>query len=349
MALESDGSTERKKPTDRRHWVVIDRVDLIRLSAVLLVFAALSGVLLFPFPMSSRFWNALFDLSHAPSFCVVVLILVILLDPTFLLKNKEHKVVVGMTNYLLFVMSGLVALFGAGLELVQVLVGRSPSIGDALANALGAVAACLIILSIRSGSRLCRLKRLVPSLALLIAPSINPILEIVEVYRASRELPRIASFERPREVLGWNTRTALLTQSTEWAADGKHSMKIQSIPATRYTSAVMNWPPADWRGYSGLELTLWNPQDKELRVLIHVADMQHTQTGFEPSDRLRLEVVVSAHAEKTVFVASSDVESAPANRSADLSQIAFLNVSFASKNDFQVFVDDLKLVPLSEK
>lgn len=170
-----------------------------------------------------------------------------------------------------------------------------------------------------------------------------------EAYLQAQQFPLIASFERSRELRGWESRTALLTQTSEWATDGRLSLKIQSINHSHFMNASMVWPPKDWTGYDALQLTLRNPQPFEIQVSVNVGDRQHIEHGFDPKDRFHREFVVGSNSESVIRIPKEDVQSAPEGRTADLTQIAFVNVVFGKKSDLIVFLDGVQLVHSAEK
>lgn len=320
-----------------------------RVFLVLLGLVVLSGVLLFPFPMSSRAWNAAFDLAHAPSFFVAVVVLAAILDPTWIWTAATIAPLVKLNSARLLAIAIGVAAVGAGYELAQAAVGRSPTIADAMANSAGAMSASLLLSCFRRVSNKWRLIFLATGFGLLLLPAIHPLLEFQEAWRAEGEFPLIASFERPRELQGWSTGTAKLERSSEWSSHGSHSLKIESLKTNRQTNAFMNWPPKDWTNCDHLEMTFRNPNSSDVTVSVHVADLQHTQTGYAPTDRFRREFVIPADSQRTIQIPSQDVLSAPETRSADLTQIMFLNVVINKNNDLIVFLDGLKMENSAEK
>lgn len=106
----------------------------LRFLIVIMGLIVLCGILLFPFPMNSFAWNATFDLAHGPSFFLAVASFALLLDPTLVLKNSNAAPVVRLSPERLIILALIVVVFGAGCEIAQASVGRSPSLNDALAN-----------------------------------------------------------------------------------------------------------------------------------------------------------------------------------------------------------------------
>jgi hypothetical protein len=320
----------------------------LRMIIVMLGLFVLCGVLLFPFPMSSFAWNAAFDLAHAPSFFFAVVAFALLLDPTLVLSNSNTAPVVRLSPERVVLLALIVVVVGAGCEIAQASIGRSPSLSDALANCAGAVAACLLLSSIRVSRFKWRAILIPGGLVLLLMPSVNPIQELREAYLQQQQFPLIASFERARELRGWESSTARLTQTSEWASDGSHSLKIQSMNNSRLMNALMIWPPKNWTGFDALQLTLRNPQSFDIRVSVNVGDRQHTEAGFEPQDRFRRDFLVGPNSELIIRIPKVDVQSAPVGRNADLTQIALVNVVLEKKNDLIFFLDGVQLVNSAE-
>lgn len=309
-----------------------------------IILGVLCGVLLFPFPMDGRIWKACFDLAHAPSFFLAVFGLAVLLDPSLIIRNTTISRVVPMTPLRLTMLSGTVAILGAACEVGQTFVGRSATIADALANSAGAISACLMLWGFGSRGLGKRVLYVGAASALLLLPAGEPLVEIREALISRNEFPLISSFERPQELQGWHSISATLSRSAEWASTGTHSLKIESSRSSNAMNADMEWPPSDWSGFEAFEMTVRNPQPFHVSLTLHVGDLLHTETGFEPTDRFRRQFSIPSESELVIRVPISEIQSAPEKRPMDLSQVAFLNVSIRKKNDLIVFLDGLKLL-----
>ncbi len=319
-----------------------------RIWSVPVLFMVLAGALLTPFPMSGRGWNACFDLAHAPSFFLAAITLAVLLDPHFILGIPSRPLIaLSLTRFL--ALSIMITALGAVLEVGQAFVGRSMSVGDAISNTAGVSSAALLVFAAKvfRGGR--RVLAILLAIALIVMPSVSPVLELREVAAAKKEFPLIASFERPREVLGWDSITAELTQSDEWASNGSHSLRICRKGNHRIANAVMMWPPEDWGNYEFFELQVRNAGPEDIRMHLHVGDLQHILTGHEPSDRFHREFVLPANTVTPISVSIADVENSPTTRKLNMQTVSFVNVVFEKKNDLIVFLDELKLTTSKEK
>ncbi|MFN9719645.1 MAG: hypothetical protein ACK58L_13175 [Planctomycetota bacterium] len=303
---------------------------------------ALGGALLFPFPMQGRGWNAVFDIAHAPSFFLATLALAMLLDPTFTI-GIPARALVTLSPRRFLAIAILVALLGAVFELAQRFVGRSMSVSDAMANSAGALSAALLVCSRRQSGRSRRMLFVSASATLLMMPLVEPILELQEVIRARKEFPLIASFERDRELKPWQSFTADLTRSDEWASSGNFSLKMLPVGNQAFMNVLMAWPPGNWSEYHSLKFHVRNAGSETVKMQLHLGDWQHTQTGYEPGDRFRREFLLPPQEATPISISIREIERGSGGRLLNMRSVSFLNVVFEKKNDLVVFIDDLKL------
>ncbi len=297
---------------------------------VCLLAALAVGVLLtVPVPSRGREVHALLDLAHAPTFGVLALI--VLAAGRGRLPRSPRRAVLAAW--------AAVALFGGVMERAQALSGRHPSGHDALANALGAAAFLAFAAARSAPTRGRRLARVVAGSALLIVPSAPPLLTLADVGWQARDLPRLASFERPTELSRWDFGDCRAARSRAHATDGAWSLRLELGPGP-YPSATLTWPPRDWSGHDALTFDADLSPGPPLALVVKVEDMA---PGRRAGDRFERVVRLRPGAQRVRFELS-DVANAPAGRPLDLRRVGRLQFFAVDLRSPRVlYIDDVRL------
>lgn len=301
--------------------------------------------LVFPFPMEGRLWGELFDLAHAPVFCGTLLLIVGLCDPTAIGLSKRHAILLPMTAGRVLIVAGVLITAGAVAELLQALVGRSASISDVAANAVGLVAGLFWVLRCRSTPITTGRKYTFAAAALLLSVSVSPLLDAWDCLLQIRSFPMLASFERPREFRNWKAHSATLTQSQAWATEGKHCARLQ-LEAGNYPGMLMTWFERDWSNHSHIHLDLKNLEGFDLQLVLKLHDHQHVANDYADDDRFHEMILVPANAHISVSIPLSSIQDAPAARKMDLDQMWTIDLfAVQLKKPASLLVDALRLEP----
>jgi|688.fasta_scaffold283443_2 hypothetical protein len=301
-------------------------------------------VLVFPFPMSGRHWNAVFDLAHAPAFFLIFLLVVGVLDPASIGFSKSRLTLLRLPPLQLILLSGLLFLGGVACEIAQKFVHRHPSVGDIIANSLGLFAGVLYCLSRQSVAHVFRVTLLILAILVIALPCSAPVQELVECVRQRREFPLLSSFERPRELVAWTVHGARFRISNDWASHGSGSMRIESSGA-HDPGALMVWPIPDWSQYSLLQFTVFNPDQTSFVVGVTISDDEHVRRLWEPSDRFNWSIELGPNETKQVSIDLKDVAVAPVSRRMDMTKISNLNIYLQNPpTDATFHVDGVQLL-----
>lgn len=306
-------------------------------------FLLLAG-LIFPFPMSGRHWNAIFNIAHAPSFLLLFLVIAGILDPKSIGFRPEATVILALSPRRLALLSGTLFLAGVAGELVQKFVDRHPSVEDIVANCAGLLAGMLYCLSLQVREQQYRLGLKALALASIACPCIVPLQELVECYRQRSEFPLLASFERPAELAAWAPHGAILTCDKTWSSQGLQSMCLESN-RERDPGAVMIWPVPKWSDYSTLQFELFNPQSQPMVVGVTISDAQHALHLWEPSDRFNMNFELLPLEVRTVAIKLLEVERSPVSRKMDMTHVSNLNIFVQNPPlGSKLFVDSIQLL-----
>lgn len=307
------------------------------------VLGLLTG-LVFPFPMTGRYWNTVFDLAHAPAFFLIFLLVAGFLDPASIGFSGTSRALLHLTPWRLLLISGLLFFGGVTCEIAQKFVDRHPSIDDIIANSFGLMAGTLYCLSLRARHRWYHLAGIPLATLILIYPSITHVQGLVECVRQRQEFPLLASFERSLELSAWTPHGATVTRDMAWASMGSQSMRIESF-GDGQPGAVMVWPVPDWSDYSTLKFDLFNPEASAVTVGVTISDEHHVQHLWEPSDRFNWSVKLMPKEVRRIAIELQDVASSPATRSMDLTRVSNLNIFMQnSPQGSKLYVDGILLL-----
>ena len=304
-------------------------------------------LLLMPMPQLGRTGRTLSDLLHTPCFAILAAIIYAAVCKLM----SRNCALVAICCWV--VLAG----FGFASEAAQQLVGRSDSLHDALANVLGITAGMLIV----AGRRVLVgwQKHLARTAALiLIAAGLSyPVLVLYDIFRAHRDFPQLATFERTLEFWRWTPHDACFERSERYATEGTRSGRLDLYPA-QYPGVVLTLPDKDWSTFERLKLDItWaGAQDdvkddgtddvaqlksiSPLQLIVKITDLQHNQ---EHDDRFHkhLQLTPGKH---TIEIPLSEVLYSPRDRRMNLSAINLLQI-FARelKQPTTVYLDNIYL------
>ena len=296
-----------------------------RVGLMLLLMAMVVGALVFPFPMEGRLWGEIFNLAHAPVFCVTLLLLVGLPDPSAVGLSSQFVTVVPITFRRASTIAGALMTVGIVCEYLQRFAGRNPSIADLMANTTGIVAGILWIWFCTSTLSGNRIRQACLPLLLLLAISLPTLFQIEDCVQQIGTFPQIASFERRFELDGWAPNHAEIRATNAWSTEGEQSLEVALLPAT-YSGTMMLWFERDWSSYRFLNLDFQNPGTAPLTIVVKLHDREHRRRGFPDGDHFYQVAELHPESEATVRVRLDDVRVALTERDMDLQQMAVIEI-----------------------
>lgn len=315
----------------------------LRRALLVAVFALVMGTgLLFPFPVSGRFWNEFFNLAHAPAFFLLTVVAAGVLDPGCIGLSADRVRLIRVTPMRAAVLGGCAVAIGAGGELLQQFFRRSASVGDAVANGMGALAAFLWIVSF-SRSHSNRMFAKIGCGSLLIAGMWNPVAELYDLSQQHQEFPMLSSLERSRELSIWAPVAAELERTDKWATDGDYSLGVR-LTTGAFSGASLDQPIRDWRGYEFLQFDLQNASDHDLSLNVKVVDREHADHDFSWGDRFLMTREVPAGGNISVRIPLAEIAAAPRTRRMDLSAIESLEIYVSDlQTEAEFLIDNVRL------
>lgn len=333
----SESSVASEPPSPALRKTIIRRA----LMAVGLLATVAFG-LVFPFPFEGRLSGQIFDLAHAPVFCVALLCLVGFCDPPAVGLPRRFTTILPMKIGRVVAITVAVLIAGIVGEYSQKFAGRNASWGDVAANSAGLLAALGWIAS-QAVAGVRRKILVLAALSLLVAVSVNPLRNIWDSIQQIRSFPMLSSFERSRSTGSWAGYRADLERSTEWSSHGDYSLKATLSPDEN-SGVAMVWFKRDWRDLTSLHLDLMNPNDEPLTLIVKVLDEYHTRNGFQHSDRFTRRYVVTPGDTANVKINMADIEAAPVSRKMNLKWVWAIEIFSPDVKVSKVFfVDNVRL------
>lgn len=262
--------------------------------------------LLMPLPGSDRIKNDIADLLHYPSFFAL----------TFGLLWMARRAFAVRPGVTLTIALAVIAL-GAALEWAQSFFGRSSSLHDMIANAVGGSAAALIELT-RHRSSLQRRVTYVICLVGLLVVSYMPIRSLMDIYRERRYPERVGYFVDRYELHRWFFHAAQVRIRHEPdAAIAGNTLQIRFRPDP-FPAAQLQHPTRDWTDYRLLRFRISRPRDDEptsnttapLAIRVLIRDYRHhpDESGEEKYAYYETILRLSPGEYQTVEIPVSEIE-----------------------------------------
>lgn len=247
-------------------------------------------------------------------------------------------------------------ILGSLVELAQSRIGRLPDAGDVARDLLGTLLALAFRMKPAAGEMGWGRRFLQIAAGLMLVAACVPLaIALLDEYRAASSFPQLGSFETTTELGRWNG-SAARTLSGEVFRDGRRSLEI-SLTCDTYSGVGLKYFPRDWRGYSALEFSVFNPGPTPLALTCRVNDRTHTTARQRYSDRFNRRFTIKP-GWNDIAIALEEIRRAPLTRPMDLSRIDGLGLfSVRLPTPVTVYLDRVRLVkaagakggPVSEK
>lgn len=300
--------------------------------------------LVMPVPFQGRVAVATGDLAHAPLFGGIALILLWLLErfrPVAALPFREW---VGRSVLVFLILFA----FGAGMELVQNVMGRHAAFHDAVANGLGILAAILCFWAWQLSRRKTK-SRWIPRSMFLAAGFLlaiawwTPAAILWDVAKVRRDFPMLASFESEIELQRFFFRDCRPRLTRRDATDQRYAMEITFAP-TSYPAATLFEMQPDWSGAEKLELDVVLDESysgESVEFMVKVVDSHHSDDHADTfRQSFRLKRGIPTHIE----IDREDLVSGPDTRPLDLSSIRYVDLLVLMPGEnTKIRVDSLRL------
>jgi len=232
-----------------------------------------------------------------------------------------------------------VAVIGLGIEGAQVFLGRNGDFSDLLRDLVGTVLALAFLgpygirqaASARLGLR--------SFAVVLLLWAVSPLaIAVADEISAAKAFPVLADFETPFQLSRWESDVVLSVEG-DTVREGTGALRVP-LSTARYSKASLEYFPGDWRDAATLCASVFNPDSDSLELNLRVHDEWHDQRYSDRFNR----VFTFAPGWNDLVVPISDIESAPRDRSMDLSRIAglsFFTVELPKPRT--IYIDEVEL------
>ncbi|ARN74350.1 hypothetical protein [Oceanicoccus sagamiensis] len=238
------------------------------------------------------------------------------------------------------------AILGIAIEWIQNGIGRQLDLYDLGRNFLGAaIALCwwspLIQTSQRSLLWISRTIAIGLVLSqLLILSSI-----ILDEWRVNRGQPVLSQFDTSLEISRWKTNDKAVLVSSP-VKEGQYALQVK-LGTEQYSGVSLDYFFRDWRDYQALRLSIFNPDDSELAIVIRINDQRHLQAEQAYSDRFNRNIILQPGWNSVVF--SVDViEDEPEGRAMDITAIESIGIFTVALSEPKILtIDSVRLLKTS--
>lgn len=288
----------------------------IRPLAVAVIGILLAAVVFAPVPGRTLAMETLHDFAHGPIFGCIALLLLCCIRGHARLGTVRVWV-----QYLLAFAATVV--FGGLSELAQIPAARDASWFDLRSDALGAAAFLAIFAAIdRRLGKAVRPGAVLLGVGLLAIHATPLARATTEYLRRDRAFPVLLDFTQRLDgyflVPQW-AHLDLHAMPPRWARQpGESTLRVR-FDAGPWPGVDFSEPGPDWHEYRNLALDVTNPTDSELLVVLRVHDVHH---NYQYADRFNRTLAVPPQTRSVLRVPIADIQSAPAGRPMDLTQIA---------------------------
>ena len=283
---------------------------------ILGVFLAIGSVLLFvggPDYYSSRSFKHFWDIGHIVYFMLF----------TGLLTRWRFVARMPLSGQWASMLL-ITLLSGALIEVLQHGTARTPDSWDVLRDVTGSLVA-LVFGYPGSGLRPAALRHSlrVAVLTLLLIQLWPVTRSLVDEAIARHQFPVLSDFETPFEIDRWTGNAGLSVLGMPSISRGK-LLKL-ALTTDRYSGATLNHFDGDWRSFTTLNISLYNPDVKPLGITCRIHDVQHTDGNEEYADRFNRRFLLK-QGWNQLEIDLHAVEESPAGRHMDMSRIRGLQL-----------------------
>jgi len=311
---------------------------LILLALTPLFFTTISG---YQTALEKRLW----DLGHLPFF--------MLLSFAFLPYVKQKMEVSKRPVFVVFKFIVSIFILAAGVEVAQLMVGRTASFSDLRKDTLGIIITFQVYLLFNGIiDKRWRLSYVLTILWCLF--ELYPLSEaVLDRWRMGKSMPNLANFETEAELLRWSEGSyerlpsEVLTFTESFASHPKkinnHVLKI-ALNTKRYTGIVGAGLFRDWSEYRVLQFDIYNPNDYPLRLNVKVEDAPAMSGEMVYHDRFN-GIYKLLPGSNRIHVSLDEIANAPRERKMDLSAIHRLSFFFSRLPESSfIYLDNVMLV-----
>ena len=202
--------------------------------------------------------------------------------------------------------------------------GRSVDVEDVLRNQVGCLLACAFFIRPRPFARMATQRMFQGVAALLLVVMAWPLTRsLIDEHLAARQFPVLADFETPFEHSRWNSSDQL-QEERAIVRHGKKSVRVQ-LSTNRFSGIGLFFFPSDWRGYTTLHCSVYNPEPTRFVLHGRIHDTHHKKNDKAFHDRFNQQFIVEP-GWNDLEISLDKVRDAPKDRAMDMANIEGFNL-----------------------
>jgi hypothetical protein len=224
----------------------------------------------------------------------------------------------------IFIIMSVGLLVGGIIELIQPYFGPTARWRDLGVDLVGALLGIMFLAPARRGlsRRVLTLAQIAVVAAAVMVFS-GPVVTIWDMRQASKQFPVLGDFETRFETKRWSSGEI----DKGIARHGESSLRVP-LPVKTYSGTTLKRSFGDWRGYSTLSFSIYNPDPAPLLITVSIRDQEHFRRGGEFNDRFN-RIFTMEQGWNDISIPIADIEEAPAARklgSDHLSEVVIFTV-----------------------
>ncbi|OUS09366.1 hypothetical protein A9Q90_03385 [Gammaproteobacteria bacterium 54_18_T64] len=243
------------------------------------------------------------------------------------------------------ILTNIVALgLGAGIEYLQLQLGRSFSCADIVNDVIGANLGLLVLALYKT--RVKGLERLTIQLGfiLMLGLGLRDVeLQLWDEWAMRSDFPVLANFETSIQLQRWEFANVVARRSQQFSRSDSYSLEAQFLNGD-YPSISLNHLIGDWSGLQFLHLSVYSVSEQITSFELEVFDRQYRLNGFHFDDKFNTPLAI-APGWNFINIPLQVIENAPQQRNMDMRFIQSLSL-FTHRPGVPVrlYIDSIRLL-----
>ena len=144
----------------------------------------------------------------------------------------------------------------------------------------------------------------------------RPVITLWDLWQANRQFPVLSDFETRFEANRWSQGVI-----NEDLARHGHCSLFVVLGTQKYAGTTLKRSFGNWNGYAALAFSLYNPDDRPLRITVSIRDHEHFRRGGEYHDRYN-QVFTMKQGWNDIAIPMVSIRSAPSDRQLELDRLS---------------------------
>ncbi|OUS11954.1 hypothetical protein A9Q89_07270 [Gammaproteobacteria bacterium 53_120_T64] len=275
------------------------------------------------------------------------------------LWNAGHLLLFGLLSYGYFsclsmaahtlsyrlLLSNIAALgLGAGIEYLQLHLGRSFSVADIFNDVIGANLG-LLVLALQK-ARVAGRGRLTIrfGIVLMLGLGLRDVeLRLLDEWAMRRDFPVLANFETSIQLQRWTFANVVAHRSQPFPRSGGYTLDVQFLNG-EYPSVSLHHLVGDWSSLQFLHLAVYSASKQTTPFELEVFDRDYQRNGFHFNDKFNTPLVI-VPGWNFINIPLQVIENAPQQRNMDMRLIQALSLfTHQPTVPVRLYIDSIRLL-----